>query len=131
MNEDAAEFYGLGLGEYYPLASISGSGTGELLDALIEAMPKVEEEVESDLPRFAVVGRPNAGKSSFINALIGEERYIVTDIAGTTRDSIDTKYNRFGFEFNLIDTAGIRRKAKVKEDLEFYSVMRSVRAIDI
>ena len=127
---DAAEFYGLGLGEYYPLASISGSGTGELLDALIEVMPKVEEEEESDLPRFAVVGRPNAGKSSFINALIGEERYIVTDIAGTTRDSIDTKYNRFGFEFNLIDTAGIRRKAKVKEDLEFYSVMRSVRAIE-
>ena len=127
---DAAEFYGLGLGEYFPLASISGSGTGELLDALIEVMPKVEEEEESDLPRFAVVGRPNAGKSSFINALIGEERYIVTDIAGTTRDSIDTKYNRFGFEFNLIDTAGIRRKAKVKEDLEFYSVMRSVRAIE-
>ena len=127
---DAAEFYGLGLGEYYPLASISGSGTGELLDALIDVMPKIEEEEESDLPRFAVVGRPNAGKSSFINALIGEERYIVTDIAGTTRDSIDTKYNRFGFEFNLIDTAGIRRKAKVKEDLEFYSVMRSVRAIE-
>jgi len=127
---DAAEFYALGLGEYYPLASISGSGTGELLDALVDALPKVEEEEESDLPRFAVVGRPNAGKSSFINALIGEERYIVTDIAGTTRDSIDTKYNRFGFEFNLIDTAGIRRKAKVKEDLEFYSVMRSVRAIE-
>jgi len=127
---DAAEFYGLGLGEFYPLASISGSGTGELLDALVEVLPEIEEEEESDLPRFAVVGRPNAGKSSFINALIGEDRYIVTDIAGTTRDSIDTKYNRFGFEFNLIDTAGIRRKAKVKEDLEFYSVMRSVRAIE-
>jgi GTP-binding protein len=127
---DAAEFYGLGLGEFYPLASISGSGTGELLDALVKVLPEIDEEEESDLPRFAVVGRPNAGKSSFINALIGEERYIVTDIAGTTRDSIDTKYNRFGFEFNLIDTAGIRRKAKVKEDLEFYSVMRSVRAIE-
>ncbi len=126
---DAVEFYALGLGEYYTLSSINGSGTGELLDALVEVLPENEEEVD-DLPRFAVVGRPNAGKSSFINALIGEERYIVTDIAGTTRDSIDTKYNRFGFEFNLVDTAGIRRKAKVKEDLEFYSVMRSVRAIE-
>ncbi|MGX1931128.1 ribosome biogenesis GTPase Der [Flagellimonas sp. 2504JD4-2] len=126
---DAVEFYALGLGNYYTLSSINGSGTGELLDALVEVLPDVEEE-ESELPRFAVVGRPNAGKSSFINALIGEDRYIVTDIAGTTRDSIDTKYNRFGFEFNLVDTAGIRRKAKVKEDLEFYSVMRSVRAIE-
>ncbi len=126
---DAVEFYALGLGDYYTLSSINGSGTGELLDALVEVLPESEEE-ESELPRFAVVGRPNAGKSSFINALIGEERYIVTDIAGTTRDSIDTKYNRFGFEFNLVDTAGIRRKAKVKEDLEFYSVMRSVRAIE-
>jgi len=129
--EDAVEFYSLGLGEYYTIASINGSGTGDLLDALVEALPDVEEEEEVDeLPRFAVVGRPNAGKSSFINALIGEDRYIVTDIAGTTRDSIDTKYNRFGFEFNLVDTAGIRRKSKVKEDLEFYSVMRSVRAIE-
>ncbi|MDJ0644922.1 MAG: ribosome biogenesis GTPase Der [Flavobacteriaceae bacterium] len=127
---DAVEFYSLGLGEYYPIASINGSGTGELLDALIEALPEKEEEITDELPRFAVVGRPNAGKSSFINALIGEERYIVTDIAGTTRDAIDTKYNRFGFEFNLVDTAGIRRKSKVKEDLEFYSVMRSVRAIE-
>ncbi|MGB5203985.1 MAG: ribosome biogenesis GTPase Der [Eudoraea sp.] len=127
--EDAVEFYALGLGDYYTLSSINGSGTGELLDALVEVLPE-SEEVEDELPRFAVVGRPNAGKSSFINALIGEERYIVTDIAGTTRDSIDTKYNRFGFEFNLVDTAGIRRKAKVKEDLEFYSVMRSVRAIE-
>lgn len=127
--EDAVEFYALGLGEYYTLSSINGSGTGELLDALVEVLPEHEEK-DGDLPRFAVVGRPNAGKSSFINALIGEERYIVTDIAGTTRDSIDTKYNRFGFEFNLVDTAGIRRKAKVKEDLEFYSVMRSVRAIE-
>ncbi len=128
---DATEFYSLGLGEYFPIASINGSGTGDLLDALVKALPEdVEEEEEENLPRFAVVGRPNAGKSSLINALIGEDRYIVTDIAGTTRDSIDTKYNRFGFEFNLVDTAGIRRKAKVKEDLEFYSVMRSIRAIE-
>ena len=127
---DAVEFYALGLGEYYTIASINGSGTGDLLDDLVKALPEKEEVEEEVLPRFAVVGRPNAGKSSFINALIGEERYIVTDVAGTTRDSIDTKYNRFGFEFNLVDTAGIRRKAKVKEDLEFYSVMRSVRAIE-
>ncbi|HET8838587.1 MAG TPA: ribosome biogenesis GTPase Der, partial [Flavobacteriaceae bacterium] len=128
--EDAVEFYSLGLGEYYNIASVNGSGTGDLLDALVAALPETEEKEETDLPRFAVVGRPNAGKSSFINTLIGEERYIVTDIAGTTRDSMDTKYNRFGFEFNLVDTAGIRRKAKVKENLEFYSVMRSVRAIE-
>lgn len=130
--KDAVEFYNLGLGDYYTFASISGSGTGELLDALIEAFPEKPEPTkeELELPRFAVVGRPNAGKSSFINALIGKERYIVTDIAGTTRDAIDTKFDRFGFEFNLVDTAGIRRKAKVKEDLEFYSVMRSVRAIE-
>jgi GTP-binding protein len=127
---EAVEFYSLGLGEYYTIASINGSGTGELLDALVEALPEKEIKEEDDLPRFAVVGRPNAGKSSFINTLIGEDRYIVTDIAGTTRDSIDTKYNRFGFDFNLVDTAGIRRKSKVKEDLEFYSVMRSVRAIE-
>ncbi|SDB49608.1 GTP-binding protein [Flavobacteriaceae bacterium MAR_2010_188] len=126
----AVEFYALGLGEYYNVASINGSGTGDLLDALVASLPKKEEVEEVELPRFAVVGRPNAGKSSFINALIGEDRYIVTDIAGTTRDSIDTKYNRFGFEFNLVDTAGIRRKSKVKEDLEFYSVMRSIRAIE-
>jgi GTP-binding protein len=129
--EEAVEFYNLGLGDYYTIASINGSGTGELLDALVLALPEeVEQKEEEILPRFAVVGRPNAGKSSFINALIGEDRYIVTDIAGTTRDSIDTRYNRFGFEFNLVDPAGIRRKAKVKEDLEFYSVMRSVRAIE-
>lgn len=127
--QDAVEFYALGLGEYYNLSSINGSGTGELLDALIEVLPEKESD-DSELPRFAVVGRPNAGKSSFINALLGKERYIVTDIAGTTRDSMDTKYNRFGFDFNLVDTAGIRRKAKVKENLEFYSVMRSVRAIE-
>jgi GTPase len=130
--KDALEFYNLGLGDYYTISGTSGSGTGDLLDQMITVFPEkpepVQEEVE--LPRFAVVGRPNAGKSSFINALIGEDRYIVTDIAGTTRDAIDTRYNRFGFEFNLVDTAGIRRKAKVKEDLEFYSVMRSVRAIE-
>jgi GTP-binding protein len=128
--QDAVEFYSLGLGDYYTIASINGSGTGDLLDALVKALPEKEKVEETELPRFAVVGRPNAGKSSFINALIGKDRYIVTDIAGTTRDAIDTKYNRFGFEFNLVDTAGIRRKAKVKEDLEFYSVMRSVRAIE-
>ena len=128
--ENAVEFYSLGLGDFFPIASTSGSGTGELLDALIKALPEVEDEEETELPRFAVVGRPNAGKSSFINALIGENRYIVHDVAGTTRDAIDTKYDRFGFEFNLVDTAGIRRKSKVKEDLEFYSVMRSVRAIE-
>ena len=128
--KEAVEFYALGLGEYFTIASISGSGTGDLLDAIIEVLPDKPLKEDNQLPRFAVVGRPNAGKSSFINALIGEERYIVTDIAGTTRDSMDTKYNRFGFEFNLVDTAGIRRKSKVKEDLEFFSVMRSVRAIE-
>lgn len=129
---DAVEFYNLGLGEYYTISSINGSGTGELLDAIVEEIPEPfdDEEQENELPRFAIVGRPNAGKSSFINALIGEDRNIVTDIAGTTRDTIDTKYNRFGFEFNLVDTAGIRKKSKVKEDLEFYSVMRAVRAIE-
>ncbi|MGV8946514.1 MAG: ribosome biogenesis GTPase Der [Lutibacter sp.] len=127
---DAVEFYNLGLGgEYFTLSSINGSGTGELLDAVAAEMDEAVEE-EHELPRFAVVGRPNAGKSSFINALIGEERNIVTDIAGTTRDTVDTKYNRFGFEFNLVDTAGIRKKSKVKEDLEFYSVMRAVKAIE-
>ncbi|WP_370424930.1 ribosome biogenesis GTPase Der [Tenacibaculum dicentrarchi] len=128
---DAVEFYNLGLGEYHTISSINGSGTGELLDAVANEIPEEEEiETENELPRFAIVGRPNAGKSSFINALIGEDRNIVTNIAGTTRDSIDTKYNRFGFEFNLVDTAGIRKKSKVKEDLEFYSVMRAVRAIE-
>ena len=129
---DALEFYNLGLGEYITFSAMSGSGTGELLDKVVEVLPELPpvDENPEELPRFAVVGRPNAGKSSFINALIGEDRFVVTDIAGTTRDAIDTKYNRFGFEFNLVDTAGIRRKAKVKEDLEFYSVMRSVRAIE-
>ncbi|TVZ55997.1 GTP-binding protein [Lutibacter sp. Hel_I_33_5] len=129
---DAVEFYNLGLGDYHTISSINGSGTGDILDDIAKIMPEPEEvDLESEaLPRFAVVGRPNAGKSSFINALIGEDRNIVTNIAGTTRDSIDTKYNRFGFDFNLVDTAGIRKKSKVKEDLEFYSVMRAVRSIE-
>lgn len=128
---DALEFYNLGLGDFITISSSSGSGTGDLLDTLIELLPEKQEEIiNEELPRFAVVGRPNAGKSSFINALIGEDRYIVTDIAGTTRDAIDTRFTKFGFDFNLVDTAGIRKKSRVKEDLEFYSVMRSVRAIE-
>tara|TARA_S200000501_G_scaffold119977_1_gene112783 strand:+ start:10288 stop:11592 length:1305 start_codon:yes stop_codon:yes gene_type:complete len=127
---ETAEFYSLGFYPVFQLSSINGSGSGELLDALVEKLPEESTQSDSTLPRFAVVGRPNAGKSSLINALIGEERYIVTSQAGTTRDSIDTSYNRFGFEFSLVDTAGIRRKSKVKESLEFYSVMRSIRAIE-
>ena len=126
---DVNEFYSLGFKELYPIASSNGFGTGELLDDVVKLF-KDENEVLDDVPRFAVVGRPNAGKSSFINALIGENRNIVTEIPGTTRDSINTRYNRFGFEFDLVDTAGIRKKSKVKENLEFYSVMRSVRAIE-
>ena len=129
ISENKSEFYALGYDHIYIVSAINGSGTGELLDDLVKILPK-QSEPQEPLPRFAVVGRPNAGKSSFINALIGEERYIVTDIAGTTRDSIDTKYNLFGFEFNLVDTAGIRKKSKVKEDIEFYSVMRSIRSIE-
>jgi GTP-binding protein len=129
VTENMIEFYALGYENIYTVSAINGSGTGDLLDELVKVLPQ-QSQIQEILPRFAVVGRPNAGKSSFINALIGEERYIVTDIAGTTRDSIDTKYNRFGFEFNLVDTAGIRKKSKVKEDIEFYSVMRSVRAIE-
>ena len=125
------EFYKLGLGDPYPISAATGSGTGDLLDHVLELMPKkTAEEVEENIPRFAVVGRPNAGKSSLINAFIGEERNIVTDIAGTTRDSIYTRYDKFGFDFYLVDTAGIRRKNKVEEDLEFYSVMRAIRAIE-
>lgn len=130
IQENMIEFYALGYEKIFTVSAINGSGTGELLDELVKVLPKDGENVKDKLPRFAVVGRPNAGKSSFINSLIGEERYIVTDISGTTRDSIDTVYNRFGFEFNLIDTAGIRKKSKVKEDVEFYSVMRSVRSIE-
>ena len=127
----AAEFYSLGLGDPYCVSAISGSGTGDLLDAVVEKLPKASGELlEEGIPRFAVVGRPNAGKSSIINAFIGEERNIVTEIAGTTRDSIYTRYDKFGFDFYLVDTAGIRKKNKVTEDLEYYSVMRSIRAIE-
>ena len=128
---DAAEFYSLGLGEVYCISSLTGSGTGELLDDLMKAFKKeVEEVIEEDIPRIAVVGRPNAGKSSIINAFLNDDRNVVTDIAGTTRDSIYTKYDKFGFNFYLVDTAGIRKKNKVEENLEFYSVMRAIRAIE-
>ena len=127
----AAEFYKLGLGEPQCISAATGGGTGDLLDLLLTKLNTDDsEEVEENIPRFAVVGRPNAGKSSLINAFIGEERNIVTDIAGTTRDSIYTRYDKFGFDFYLVDTAGIRRKNKVTEDLEFYSVMRSIRSIE-
>lgn len=125
-----AEFYALGLGEPMPIAGISGSGTGDLLDALVEDFDEGEEDETEGLPRIAVVGRPNVGKSSFINFITGQDRNIVTPIAGTTRDSIYTRYNMFGFDFNFVDTAGLRKKSKVSEDLEFYSVMRSIRAIE-
>ena len=128
--EDAVEFYNLGLGEYIPISSISGSGTGELLDELLKHFDDDIEPNNDDIPRFAVIGRPNVGKSSIINTLIGKEQNIVTDIAGTTRDSLNTRFNQFGFDFTLIDTAGLRKKKNVNEDLEFYSVMRSVRAIE-
>ena len=127
---DSMEFYKLGLGEPFCISSATGSGTGDLLDMVMSKLDYKEPEIEADIPRFAVVGRPNAGKSSLINAFIGEDRNIVTDIAGTTRDSIYTRYDKFGFDFYLVDTAGIRRKNKVTEDLEFYSVMRSIRAIE-
>lgn len=128
---DSHEFYSLGLGELYCISSMTGSGTGELLDAIVAEFPeKVEEEFEEKIPHFAIIGRPNVGKSSFINALTGEERNIVTDIAGTTRDSIHTRYNKFGHDFYLVDTAGLRKRTKVKEDVEFYSTMRSIRAIE-
>lgn len=127
---DAAEFYSIGIGEVYPISSVNGSGTGDLLDEVVKVFEnKVEEELP-DLPRFSVVGRPNVGKSSLVNAFLGNDRNIVTPIAGTTRDSIYTRYNNFGFEFLLIDTAGLRKKAKVQENIEFYSVMRSIRAIE-
>lgn len=127
-----AEFYSLGLGDPFDISAVNGSGTGELLDQVVKDMPKIddEEETEESVPRFAIVGRPNAGKSSLINAFIGEERHIVTDIAGTTRDSIYHRYNKFGFDFYLVDTAGIRKKQKVNEDIEYYSVIRSIRAIE-
>lgn len=129
---DSNEFYALGLGDVYSISSINGSGTGDLLDAVVKSFPEKpegEEEV-SELPRYAVVGRPNVGKSSFINALLGDERNIVTPVAGTTRDTINTAYNRFGYEFALVDTAGIRKKKKVHENIEFYSVLRAIKAIE-
>lgn len=130
---NVADFYSLGLDEPYPISAVSGFGTGDLLDEIVKHLPEVDEDevahLES-LPKFAIVGRPNAGKSSLINAFIGEDRHIVTDIAGTTRDSIYTRYNKFGFDFYLVDTAGIRKKNKVNEDIEYYSVIRSVRAIE-
>lgn len=132
MSYGAAEFYKLGLGAPYCISAVNGSGTGDLLDKILTLFPEKEDEapVEDNLPRIAVVGRPNVGKSSIINAFIGEDRHIVTDIAGTTRDAILTRYNKFGHDFYLVDTAGIRKKAKVTEDIEFYSVMRSIRAIE-
>ena len=127
----AADFYSLGLGEPVCISAVSGFGTGDLLDMIIEKLPlDKKDDAEENIPRFAVVGRPNVGKSSIINAFVGEDRNIVTDIAGTTRDSIYTRYDKFGFDFYLVDTAGIRRKNKVSENLEFYSVMRSIRAIE-
>lgn len=128
---DAVEFYALGLGDYHCVSSINGSGTGDLLDELVKALPEKEYVNEFEgLPRFSVVGRPNAGKSSFINTIIGQERNIVTPIAGTTRDTNDIRYSSYGFDFVLVDTAGIRKKKKVNEDLEFYSVLRAIRAIE-
>ncbi|CAI9429682.1 GTP-binding protein EngA [Candidatus Ornithobacterium hominis] len=128
---DAVEFYELGFSEYYTISAIQGSGTGDLLDAIVEKFPEEKHQDPFDgLPKITIAGRPNAGKSTFTNALLGEERNIVTDIAGTTRDSIETLYNKFGHEFVLIDTAGMRKKSKVEEDLEFYAVMRAIRAIE-
>ena len=129
LQYNAPEFYKLGLGDPQCISAVSGSGTGDLMDLIVGEFKKESEEIiEDDIPRFAVVGRPNAGKSSIVNAFIGEERNIVTEIAGTTRDSIYTRYNKFGFDFYLVDTAGIRKKNKVNEDLEYYSVIRSIRA---
>ena len=127
---EAAEFYALGLGEIYPFSAMTGTGTGELLDEVVKYLPSDTTEDYSDLPKFAVVGRPNVGKSSMINAFLGQERNIVTDIAGTTRDSNNTHFNAFGMDFMLVDTAGLRKKSKVYENIEFYSVMRSIRAIE-
>ena len=131
MHLQASEFYALGLGDPYAISAINGSGTGDLLDVAVSKFCKKEtEEIDEDIPKFAIVGRPNAGKSSLINAFIGEERNIVTEIAGTTRDSIYTLYDKFGLKFYLVDTAGIRKKNKVNEDLEYYSVIRAIRAIE-
>lgn len=131
MQYAAAEFYSMGLGDMYCVSAANGSGTGDLLDLIVSKFTKEAEEApEENIPRFAVVGRPNAGKSSIINVFLGEERNIVTNIAGTTRDSILTRYTKFGFDFYLVDTAGIRKKGKVSEDIEYYSVLRSIRAIE-
>jgi len=131
LQYNAAEFYSLGLGDPFCVSALTGSGTGDLLDMVVEKLPApTPDEETEEIPRFAVVGRPNVGKSSIVNAFIGEDRNIVTNIAGTTRDSIYTRYTKFGFDFYLVDTAGIRKKGKVNEDLEFYSVMRSIRAIE-
>ena len=131
LQYNAAEFYSLGLGDPYCISALSGFGTGDLMDLLVSKFKKdTVEELDEEIPRFAVVGRPNAGKSSIVNAFIGEDRNIVTDIAGTTRDSIYTRYEKFGFDFYLVDTAGIRKKNKVSEDLEYYSVIRSIRSIE-
>jgi len=127
---DAAEFYGLGLGDYFPISSINGSGTGDLLDEIVRHLPDKAEEPQPEIPRVAVVGRPNVGKSSLANALLGEDRNIVTPVAGTTRDSIDTLYNKFDTKFILIDTAGLRKKSNIGEDIEFYSTLRSIRSIE-
>ena len=131
LQYNSAEFYSLGLGDPYCISALSGFGTGDLMDLLVSKFKKdTAEELDEEIPRFAVVGRPNAGKSSIVNAFIGEDRNIVTDIAGTTRDSIYTRYEKFGFDFYLVDTAGIRKKNKVTEDLEYYSVIRSIRSIE-
>ena len=127
---DAPEFYSLGLGDYFPISSVNGSGTGDLLDEVVKHLPETIDEPEPDIPRVAIVGRPNVGKSSLANALLGEERNIVTPVAGTTRDSIYSKYNKFNTTFFLIDTAGLRKKAKVDEDIEFYSMLRAIRSIE-
>ena len=127
---DAYEFYKLGLGDPYQISAINGSGTGEILDAMTKLLPEREEDTKDQLPKFTIVGRPNVGKSSIVNALLGEERNIVTPIAGTTRDSIDTRFNQFGLDFLLVDTAGLRKRGKVDEDLEYYSVIRAIRAIE-
>lgn len=126
----SAEFYSLGLGEIFNISAINGSGTGDLLDEVVKILPEEEPEKELDIPKIAIIGRPNSGKSSFINVLIGEDRNIVTNVAGTTRDAINTRYNLYGNDFLLVDTAGLRKKTKVHENLEFYSVMRSIRAIE-
>jgi GTP-binding protein len=131
LQYNAAEFYSLGLGDPYCISAMTGSGTGDLMDLIVSKFKKdTDEIIEEEIPRFAVVGRPNAGKSSIVNAFIGEDRNIVTDIAGTTRDSIYTRFNKFNFDFYLVDTAGIRKKNKINEDLEYYSVVRSIRSIE-